>query len=63
VTMQEHGVSKIVSVKFHKANEPVTTTTLAAHDHELVPPPPGPTVEEMEDAPHTREETLEVMPK
>jgi hypothetical protein len=22
VTMQEHGVSKIVSVKFHKADEP-----------------------------------------
>jgi hypothetical protein len=24
VTMQEHGVSKIVGVKFHKANEPKT---------------------------------------
>ncbi len=24
VTMQEHGVSKIVSVKFHKAEEPET---------------------------------------
>jgi chromosome segregation protein len=64
VTMQEHGVSKIVSVKFHKANEPMSATeTRVAHDHELVPPPPGPTVEEMEDAPHTREETLEVTAK
>ena len=64
VTMQEHGVSKIVSVKFHKANEPASaTTTTTSHDHELVPPPPGPTVEQMEDAPHTREETLEVAPK
>jgi chromosome segregation protein len=63
VTMQEHGVSKIVSVKFHKANEPVNvTTTTTSHEHDLVPPPPGPTVEEMEDAPHTREETLEVTP-
>jgi hypothetical protein len=26
VTLEEHGVSKIVSVKFHKANEPVTQT-------------------------------------
>ena len=60
VTMQEHGVSKIVSVKFHKANEPVTTTHVAVP---LVPPPPGPTVDEMEDAPHTPEETMEVTPK
>ncbi len=64
VTMQEHGVSKIVSVKFHKANEPVNvTTTTTSHERDLVPPPPGPTVEEIEDAPHTREETLEVAPK
>jgi hypothetical protein len=39
------------------------TTTTTAHDHELTPLPPGPTVEDMEDAPHTREETLEVAPK
>ena len=64
VTMQEHGVSKIVSVKFHKANEPVNATkTTTVHDHDLTPLPDGPTVEEMEDAPHTREETLEVAPK
>src|SRR5204862_2329905 len=61
VTMQEHGVSKIVSVKFHKANEPVSTTTHTLVP--LVPPPSGPTVEEMEDAPHTPEETMEVTPK
>ncbi len=63
VTMQEHGVSKIVSVKFHKADEPASATTTSTHEHDLVPPPPGRTVEEMEDAPHTREETLEVAPK
>jgi chromosome segregation protein len=66
VTMQEHGVSKIVSVKFHKVEEtPAATTTTTGHEHdrELVPPPPGPTVEEMEDAPHTKAETFEVTPK
>ena len=64
VTMQEHGVSKIVSVKFHKANEQMSATeTRVAHQHELVPPPPGQTVEDVEDAPHAREETLEVAPK
>ena len=64
VTMQEHGISKIVSVKFHKMEETsAATTTTTGHERELVPPPPGPTVEEMEDAPHTRAETLEVAPK
>jgi chromosome segregation protein len=63
VTMQEHGVSKIVSVKFHKANEPVSETTTNTVVKELVPPPPGPTVDEMEDAPHTRAETFEVAPQ
>ena len=65
VTMQEHGVSKIVSVKFHKATESANNLTITAshHEHELTPLPPGPTVEAMEDAPHTREETLEVVPK
>ncbi len=59
VTMQEQGVSRIVSVKFHKANEPVSTTTTHAATP-LVPPPPGPTVDQMEDAPHARAEMLEV---
>jgi chromosome segregation protein len=56
VTMEEHGVSKIVSVKFHKTNEAVT-------DHapvSLERPSPAP-VDVEEDAPHTREETLEIV--
>jgi chromosome segregation protein len=64
VTMQEHGVSKIVSVKFHKMEETsAATTTTTGHEHDLTPLPPGPTVEDMEDAPHTKAETLEVAPK
>src|SRR5207247_716264 len=57
VTMEEQGVSKLVSVKFHKAEEMVSghKPTL------LVPPPPEPPVEEEEDRPHAREETLEVV--
>jgi chromosome segregation protein len=57
ITMQEQGVSKIVSVKFHKADEQVT-------DHEaklLVPPAPGPQVEEQEDKMTPKDETVEVM--
>lgn len=55
VTMQEQGVSKIVSVKFHKvdaqaqANQPKPLVDVHGHD-----------VEVDEDAPHKREETLEV---
>jgi chromosome segregation protein len=49
VTMEEQGVSKIVSVKFHKADENIT-------DH-----PPTPLVDEEEDRPRAREETLEVV--
>ena len=64
VTMQEHGISKIVSVKFHKATElPAVTSTTTGHEKDLVPPPPGPTVEDAEDAPHTKEETSEETPK
>ena len=57
VTMQEQGVSKIVSVKFHKADEVVTDHTPAP----LVPPTPVPQVEEEEDKLQPREETLEVV--
>ena len=68
VTMQEHGISKIVSVKFHKTDEPAsvnatTTTTGHEHDRELVPPPPGLTLADTGDAMHTTAETLEVAPK
>ena len=56
VTMQEHGVSKIVSVKFHKTDEPVTGHTPLP----LVPPPSVVPVEREEDAPHKKEETLEI---
>ncbi len=56
VTMQEQGVSKIVSVKFHRSGAIVT-------DHAptpLVPPPATPPVEDEEDAAQEREETLEM---
>jgi chromosome segregation protein len=57
VTMQEQGVSRIVSVKFHKTDEQVT-------DHQpisLETPVSSRPVEAEEDAPHKREETIEVM--
>jgi chromosome segregation protein len=53
VTMEEHGISKIVSVKFHRSDEDATGQKL------LVPSPARP-VEAEEDAPHKREETMEV---
>ena len=56
VTMQEQGVSKIVSVKFHKADEAVT-------DHSPAPlekPIEGPSVEEEEDKLQPRDETMEI---
>jgi len=55
VTMEEQGVSKIVSVKFHKSGE-----LALGKNAPLVPPPTTPPVEDEEDAPHKREETLEV---
>jgi len=52
VTMQEHGVSKIVSVKFHRAND-------APNDNQpLEPLPPGRSIETEEDQPRPREETI-----
>ncbi|MEO6035425.1 MAG: chromosome segregation protein SMC, partial [Verrucomicrobiota bacterium] len=56
VTMQEHGVSKIVSVKFHKADE-------EAMDHapkHLVPPSSETPIETSEDKMQSPEETIEV---
>ncbi|NBU11015.1 MAG: hypothetical protein EBS84_18690, partial [Proteobacteria bacterium] len=58
VTMQEHGVSKIVSVKFHKQDEPAADRASATP---LVPPAAGPDVAVEENAPHKREETLEIV--
>jgi hypothetical protein len=55
--MQEHGMSKIVSVKFHKAGEEAQPGEMKP----LVPPPSVKTVDEEEDAPHKREETLEIV--
>ena len=57
VTMQEHGVSRIVSVKFHKSGEQVTDHQPAS----LETPTPGISVESEEDALHKRDETIEVM--
>jgi hypothetical protein len=50
-------VSKIVSVKFHKADE--ATTDHAAVSLET--PTNAPSVEAEEDAPHKRDETMEVV--
>jgi len=57
VTMQEHGVSKIVSVKFHKAEEIVTD-----HTPEPIEPPANvPPVEPEEDKLRARDETIDVV--
>jgi chromosome segregation protein len=55
VTMQEQGVSRIVSVKFHKTDDAFTPGS----GRPLVDVP-GRDVEKDEDAPHKREDTLEV---
>jgi chromosome segregation protein len=55
VTMEEHGVSKIVSVKFHKAGEPVTQTGTASLETPMASP-----VDAEEDAPHNRGETFDI---
>jgi len=56
ITMEEHGVSKIVSVKFHKAGEAV----LGHSPLPLETPAPLPPLEEEEDRLQGREETLEL---
>ena len=57
VTMEEHGVSKIVSVKFHKADEPSEAREAATP---LVPPAEGPSVDVQEERLHPTSETLEM---
>jgi chromosome segregation protein len=57
ITMQEHGVSKIVSVKFHKADEAVTGEPTAT----LETPTATVSVDTEEDAPHKRDETMEIV--
>jgi chromosome segregation protein len=56
VTMEEQGVSKIVSVKFHRTEEDMT-------DHKSAPlvPAPSSRVDEEEDRPQRREQTLEIV--
>ncbi|HEY5914876.1 MAG TPA: chromosome segregation protein SMC [Verrucomicrobiae bacterium] len=57
VTMQEHGVSKIVSVKFHKTGDQVLDHRPASLETPTTVPP----VDQEEDAPHRREETVDVV--
>ncbi|MBG87193.1 MAG: chromosome segregation protein SMC [Verrucomicrobiales bacterium] len=57
VTMQEHGVSKVVSVKFHKDQHP---DEMVQRGKALVPPPTQGTVDDEEEAVHDKEETLEI---
>ncbi len=59
VTMQEQGVSRIVSVKFHKAQDTVTDHVPAT----IETPTAQPDVEGEEDQEHSKEETIEVMAK
>jgi len=56
VTMEEQGISKIVSVKFHKSAEPEAAET---HGTPLVPTAPSPT-EQDEDSSQKREDTIEI---
>ena len=55
VTMEEQGVSKIVSVKFHKTGQAVTDHRPQTLETPLASPP----VDDEEDAPVSRDETLE----
>jgi chromosome segregation protein len=57
VTMQEHGVSKVVSVKFHKDQHP---DEMVNRGKPLVPPAQMGSVDKQEDTPHPKAETLEL---
>src|SRR5205814_2733587 len=56
ITMQEQGISKIVSVKFHKAAE-----TLAGRPASPLAPPPTAPVDDDGDQQHSRDETLQIV--
>ena len=56
VTMQEQGVSRIVSVKFHKADEAVASQKPLLEQPSNMRP-----LAAEEDAPRKREETVEIM--
>jgi chromosome segregation protein len=55
VTMEEHGVSKIVSVKFHKANDTVTD-----HAPQSLERPSPAAVDMKQKSPLKREDALEI---
>src|SRR6185295_10264921 len=57
VTMQEHGVSKIVSVKFHKTGEAVTDHKPASLETPVSVRP----VDAEEDAQQKRDQTIEIV--
>jgi len=57
VTMQEHGVSKIVSVKFHRSDAQVTDNRPTSLETPMTVEP----VDREEDERHRPEETIEVM--
>ena len=57
VTMQEQGVSRIVSVKFHKAGDQVTDHQPASLETPVTVKP----VETEEDSPHKKDETIDVV--
>ena len=60
VTMEEHGVSKIVSVKFHKAADQPVTETGTTPMHSIETPVLDRRVEQQEDAPRSQSETMDI---
>jgi len=60
VTMEEHGVSKIVSVKFHKTTDQPATETGTTPMRSIETPVVGRRLEEEEDERHQKDDTLEI---